>query len=386
MARKHDIRRGDGFVEERTTKAGAVRYVARWHDGDRWRGKTFPTVEEAEDHLRSIGRAKRRGDYSPDSPMTVAELLAVYIERGARRWSANTVATYTLIAERYIGPHIGKKRVVTVTPPQVQAWLDRLTREGLSAAIVGNARSLLSGACDEALRMGMVRANPVAGTRAPARPRGERVTWSADDVARVLDAVDAEPHAVQWRAFYLLALTTGMRPGELRAVRWRDIDLDTGTVTIRRTMTRNADFRHDIGDVTKTGRVRTVAVPLETTEALRLQRADQRRRRIAAEHWRDRDLAFDRGDGNPVAQQSASNVHHRVCTRAGVPRIRMHDLRHTAATLMLANGTHPLVVSQMLGHASITTTLDIYSHVDVSMQRAASDALADTILRKKRRV
>lgn len=389
------IRRGDGFVEERARLDGSIAYQARWHDGVKWRAKSFRDEDSAYDYLREIGRARRRGDYTPESDMTVAELLADYIARGAHRWSANTVATYSLISRQRIVPELGKIRVRELTTPRVQRWLDTMATRPvriekgvprmLSAAIIGNARSLLSGACNEAVQLGILRANPVTGSRAPARPRGTKPTWTADDVSRVLEVIEQDRDAVTWRAYYLLSLTSGMRPGEIRAVRWQDIDLEAGMVSVRRTMTRDADFRHKIGDVTKTGRARSIAIPHETVEALRMVRTDQLRRRVASEHWIDLGLVFDRGDGNAMAQQSVSNHHRRFCDAAGVSRIRLHDLRHTYATLMLAQGVHPKIVADALGHQSVMTTLDIYSHVDVSMQRAASDALAGVLLRSKKR-
>lgn len=372
MAPPRQIRRGDGYITERTTAAGETRYQCRWHDGERWRAKTFADPDDAEDHLRAIGRRKRRGTYTAETALTVAELVDAYLERGRQRWSTNTVATYRLLARRQIGPNLGSIRATELTPARVQRWIDTLAADGLSAAVIENARTVLGGACREAVRLGALPTDPVAGTRVPARKRTKKITWSAAEVGRVLAATKGD---VWLHAYYATALTTAMRPGELRALRWGDIDLEAGVATVQRTMTRGEDYRHRIGETTKTGRTRTVALPPETVAALRAHRRDQAARRLAAPAWHDVGTVFDRGDGNPVAQQTMSTRHRLTCDRAGVPRIRMHDLRHTSATLLMERGIHPKIVADLLGHSSVTITLDTYSHVSADMHRAASESL-----------
>jgi integrase len=363
-------------MTERTTATGAARYQARWFDGTRWRAKTFATADEAEDHLRGIGRRKRGGRYAPETDLTVAELVAAYLDRGAHRWTANTVATYALLLRTQIAPWLGSARATELTPARVQAWLDRRTGQ-VSASVLGTARTVLSGAYREAVRLGMVAVNPVTGTQPPARPRRQATTWTPVQIGRVLDAARAD---VALYARYLVALTTGVRPGELRALMWADVDLDAGVLTVRRTMTRDARFRHVVGATTKTGRSRTVALTAEAVDALRAHRAAQNARRLAAPAWAERPVIFDRGDGHPLAQQTASNQHRALCTRAGVPVIRQHDLRHVAATLLIELGVPLKVVSDMLGHASVATTADIYGHPGIEIQRDAVTKLGDAIL------
>lgn len=365
------IRRGDGYMTERTRADGTVVYQARWFDGTSWRAKTFATADDAEDHLRGIGRRKRGGRYAPETDLTVAELVAAYLDRGAHRWTANTVATYTLLAERQIGPHLGRVRVTELTPARVQRWLDDLTGT-LSASVIENARTVLSGAYREAVRLGMVAVSPVTDTRAPARPRTSKPTWTAEQAAAVLATVRDDP---LYHALYRVALTTGVRPGELRALMWDDLDAARGVLTVRRSMTRTEHFRHVVGDETKTRRTRAIALPEPTLAALRVHRNDQRRRQLAAPAWAARPVIFDRGDGHPLAQQTLATHHRGVCDRAGVPRITMHALRHTFATIALGNGAHPKIVADILGHASVTITLDTYSHTNTDMQRSVIDGI-----------
>lgn len=376
MARKHDIRRGDGFVQERVIKSGEVRYQARWHDGLSWRSKTFGNVEDAEDHLRTIGRSKRTGTYSPDSDLNVSQVVDEYLERGKSRWSAVTYAGYRQITRAHIDKRIGHVRISDLTSSQVQRWIGSLEAANLHSKTIHNCRIVLNGACREAVVLGIIRENPVAPTRAPKRKRKHIDTWTREHIDAVLAHASS---STMMHAFYAVALTTAMRPGEIRALRWSDVDFDAGVIHCRRTMTRDENFSPVVGDTTKTNRARQIAVPSQTMRLLQRNKVDQNQRRLAATCWNSTNLVFDRGDGNVIPQQKLGKLHLAICTLAEVPEIRVHDLRHTAATIMLRNGVNLKIVSEILGHSSISTTADIYSHVDLNMQRTATDALGDLL-------
>lgn len=383
--RTGDIRRGDGFVTERPQRDGTVRFQARWREDDPqrgvvWRARTFTTREAAEDHLRQLGRDRRAGRYVPESRLTISGLVEEYLERGRHRWSASTVAAYRQLAASHITPHLGSRRVVDLTPRMVQSWIDTLVRSGLSASTVNNARIVLSGACKEATRLGVIGANPVAGVRIPKRARVTRTAWTREEAATVLETVRDD---VLLHAYYLTALTSGMRPGELRALQWGDIDTARGTIHCQRTMTRDERFSPIVGTGTKTGRTRHIAVPQETVAALALVRREQLARRMAAAAWHDTGLVFDRGDGRYLPLTTLDRWHRDVIARAGVRPIRLHDLRHSAATLLLEAGINIKVVSEILGHASITTTLDVYAHVSEDLQREAVELLTGRLVRER---
>lgn len=382
MTSDRPLRRGDGYVEPRTLASGETRYRARWFDGLRWRSETFADEDDAYDQVRAMARKRRRGERPDESGWTVAELLAAYLDRGAHRWSTNTVATYTLIVDRHIVPHVGRREARALTSSQVQRWIDGRTGK-VSPSVLQSARTILSGAYREAIRLGQVTTNPVTGVKVPPRERVDRPLWDATQIRAVLAQASGD---LLMHAWYLLALTTGMRPGELRALRWEDIDLDRGVVTVRRSMTRDARFRQVVGSTTKTGRARSVAIPDVTATALRLLRDDQDRRRKAMARWADAPVVFDRGDGHPVPQQTLHNRHVAMCEAAKVPRIRMHDLRHAAATQMLEAGVSLKVVSDVLGHASIATTADIYVDIADAAKADAANALASAIAGNRGRI
>jgi integrase len=365
------IKRGDGFITERPQRDGSTRYQARWNDGTRWRARTFPTQDEAEDHLRTIGRAKRSGRYTPDDGLTFLQSVDDYLARGRSRWRESTYRSYLTIRDRVIDTPIGTRRLTELTPRTMQYWIDDLSRT-FAPARVEVIRAVASGALKEAMRLGVITSNPLSGVRMPRHRHWTSTTWTSAHVATVLAAVQDDPLMY---LYYVVALSTGMRPGEIRALKWGDIDLDRAVLTCQRSMTRDVNYTQVIGTTTKTGRARTIALPDTAVTALRTHRREQAERRLARSTWHDADLVFDRGDGAPIPQQTIWRRHKDAVEQAGVPWCRLHDLRHTAATLLLEAGVSVKVISEMLGHSKIGITLDLYVSVSLDMQRRAADAL-----------
>jgi len=197
---------------------------------------------------------------------------------------------------------------------------------------------------------------------------------------RLLDAFYPMPTWYQWTSTNTVRSFTENLPAygvtELLELRWDDIDLERGTVAIRRTLTRGVNGLTYGEPKSKAGR-RSIALPDVCVSALRTHRIGQLERRLQFDAaWQDTGLVFDRGDGSMLHPNTMSKTYHRLIVKAGLPRIRFHDLRHTAATLMLANGEHPKIVQERPGHSDISMTLNRYSHVTMDMQRDASDRLA----------
>jgi integrase len=376
------LRRGQGYTERRVSLDGAVSYVARWREGGKLRARTFTdpdpdvALELAEAHCREMSKAVRSGRYVPPSDLTVEDVVNQYLERGEARWEPNTYATYTQRTRACILDQIGKLRVRELTTPRAQHWVDALHRDNWRPNTIQGAVTVLSGAMAEAVRHQVIAANPVKGVSLPRIERSKHQTWTGAQVARVLAHVATEP---MWHALYRLALMTGMRPGELRAIHWDDVDLERGTVTVRRTMTRDRRGRPTLGDATKTDDARVIAIPAACVAALRSWRAEQNRIRLAAVEWKKQGYVFAGRSGGWLAQSSWQRRHRRICERAGVPVITHHEMRHTAATILMESGAHLKVVSEILGHRKVQTTLDLYSHVSVSLQRATTDALEDRL-------
>jgi len=167
-----------------------------------------------------------------------------------------------------------------------------------------------------------------------------------------------------------------LRPGELRALQWRDVDFENATLTVQRTISRDTAGHVTPGDTTKTGKIRAIALTPSTLDALLAWRSVQKVRSLD-------DWIFTTPRGAYLPLTSLQRLHADVIRRAGVPAIRLHDLRHTAATLLLEQNVHPKIVSDILGHASIQTTIDVYSHTSVDLQRDTLNRLDDVLFRGK---
>ncbi|MGB3329187.1 MAG: site-specific integrase [Thermomicrobiales bacterium] len=386
------LRWGEGSVQVRTTTTGEVRYVARWPEGSGidkvWRGKTFHTEDEAEDHLRSIARRKRAGTYQPESRMTVAECVSEYMERKRGDWSPNTYSAMKVYYRRSVEPYLGTRRIVELTPHELQRWVDTLAKTGrrsksgkvtggMSRAGVMQARLVLSGALDDAARFGLIPSNPARLTRVSGKATEPRPVWTAAQVGTAIAACDATSPL---RLYYLIAATTGMRPGEIRAIRWAAVDLERKTIRVAATITRDEQGHELVGTTTKTRSVRVVAIPDALVDALRTHRKAQVERRLAHARWHDEDMVLDRGDGRYIPQSTMQRAHERLLEATGLPVIRLHDLRHTYASLQAELGTNPRVVMETLGHVSLGMTMERYTHASIPMKAQAASAIADAIL------
>ena len=201
-------------------------------------------------------------------------------------------------------------------------------------------------------------------------------TWSAEERRRFLESIPDD----RLYAAFLLAATTGMRRGEVLGLRWRDVDLAAARVSIRQTLVTIGYALAWSTPKTDRGR-RNVALDPITVEAFRTHRARQLEERLMlGPAYQDDDLVFCQADGTPIHPDSLSGLFERLAKRAGLPRIRFHDLRHTHASLALTAGVHPKVVSERLGHADIALTLNTYSHAIPALQEDAARVVADLVL------
>lgn len=371
------LRWGEGHIKERERADGSVRYQARWYEPqpggrDKLVSRSFGTRDEAEDYLRQMARDKRDARYVSTTGITVERVVRDYLARGKSRWKASTYATYRQRADTHILPALGPLRLVELTTARVQHWMDRLGSQ-IGAKTIEDTARVLNGAMSDAVRLGLIPTNPVTNTRGPSSRQTAQVTWSADDIARVLEATTRN---AKYHALYHVALTTGMRPGEIRALQWPDVDLTERTITVRRTITRDELNREIVGTTTKTGRVRTVAIPETTARTLRRWKAAQAEEQLAAGTWDSRQFVFTGDGGKFLGSTTWQHRHTEAIRRAGVVPISLHGMRHSFATAMMAQGVHPLIVSRVLGHSKIETTLNVYSHPDDVLQRTAIDAFA----------
>lgn len=231
----------------------------------------------------------------------------------------------------------------------------------------------------QAVKLGLIARDPTDAVTPPRRGRHELSVLSAEQAGQLFEITEGEPMHALW----VTLASTGLRIGEALALRWSDVNLEDRTLTVQRAAQRQPGkgvvF---IQPKTAAGR-RTVNLTHTAADALRTHRTRQLELRLQlGSEWQDNDLVFCAELGTPL---DGSNVYHRLqrdLDRAGLPRMRLHDLRHTAATLMLVEGVNPKVVQEMLGHANVTLTLATYSHVLPTLQRDATDRLDSAFSRR----
>ncbi len=337
----------------------------------------FRTKKDAQAALNDALSSIQHGTYVAPSRQTLTAFLDQWIE-GARTELALTAWTaYRDIIRRWIKPTLGGKRLVELTPMEIKAWHGDLLDHGgargrpLSVRSVQFAHRVLHRALADAVRWNLIPTNPASGARAPRVRQAEMKVWNGEEAARFLRHVAEDRLAALWT----VALHCGLRRGELAGLRWKDVDLDRATLTVAQQMT---EANHQLVISTpKSKSQRQILLAPATVASLRQHRAVQLRERLAlGEAWTDSGYVFVDEAGRSYHPHSYLPMFRRACGRAGVPKIRLHDLRHTMATLALEAGVHPKVVQEQLGHSGINVTLDIYSHVPQAVRRDSAAKIA----------
>ncbi|RBY97512.1 hypothetical protein DQ237_00720 [Blastococcus sp. TF02-8] len=395
MAKPRRRQAGEGGISEYQTKAGPrflIKFTAQREDGSKRvvlkRG--FTTRKEAARALRTEIRKAEVGEWVEPSKQRLDAYLAEWIQ--GQRLSPSTLSSYRKNIRLHIDPYLGEHMVARLTGSAVDAWMRKLEESGradgqggLSARTVRYVYTILRSALSDAVRQGRLAVNPTDRATPPspseARPP-EMQAWTAAELNRFLAWAEADDRdlAMGWR----LLAATGMRRGEALALRWRDVDLDAGRLAVRRSVgvvkVKSAGEQLVEGP-TKTGQSRVVDLDAGTVAALRNYRAA--RGLLTLELVRDSALVLSGLDGSHRHPERFSRRFAGQLARARkalgedhLPAIRLHDLRHTHATLLLADGVPVKVVSERLGHASAMITLTVYQHVHPGMGREAAERFA----------
>ena len=330
------------------------------------------TRAEAQQKLTAALRDRDRGlPVGLDERQTVGQYLVAWLETVRPTIRPRTWQRYHELLTLHAVPSLGKVSLAKLTAQQVQRLYSVKLAEGLSRTTVHHLHAVLHRALSQAERLGLVARNVTALVDPPRLAEHELRVLDREQSRMLLAAAQGD----RLEALYVLALSTGMRQGELLALRWSDISVDRRTLQVRATLQRTkADGYQLAAPKTKHSR-RQITLTTLACEALRAHRTRQAAERLAAGSAWDGalDLVFPNTIGRPLDGMNLLHYFfYPLLQRAGLTRIRFHDLRHTAATLLLGRGVNPKIVSEMLGHASIGITLDIYSHVLPDMQAQAA--------------
>ena len=344
-----------------------------------------PKGDSAREFLNSIVGSVQDGSWRKDQALTVKALLLDHWlpAQRSRELRPATLDQYGNVVSSWIVPNLGGVRVTALTPKMVTELVGTLRtaksaqgRKGLSPRSTQLAVGVLKAACAWAVENGYLGRNPIAGVR---RPRAESKVmrpWSEEDARAFLTATRDDRNGWAWA----LLLTRGLRRGELCGLRWEDVDLDGGSLRLNRTRVVVDGKAVESTPKTAAGR-RTVSLDGSLVALLRSHRTRQATERLAGgPAYGVGGWLFADELGQPYHPESLSAWFESKVSDLELPRIRLHDMRHTAASLMLASGVPVKVVSEMLGHASPTITLSIYAHVMPGMAEEAGAALSAALL------
>jgi integrase len=317
------------------------------------------------------------------------------------RWLADSVKTtvrpktlrsYTQLVELHLKPGLGHIQLAKLNPQETQRFLNRKLESGslrkppageatkpkaLSPRTVQYLHSILRHALGVALRWGLVARNVATLVNPPRVARKEVVPLAPAEAKMLLDALKGD----RLEALYSVALAVGLRQGEALGLRWLDVDLDAGTLNVRVALQR-IDGKVELVEPKTDRSRRAIALPAVAVEALRRHQVRQKQDRlVAGSRWKDAlGLVFTSTIGTPLDSGNVTHYLQRKLKDAGLPRQRFHDLRHCCASLLLAQGVHPRVVMELLGHSQIALTMNTYSHVMPALKSEAAGKM-DAALR-----
>jgi integrase len=334
------------------------------------------TRKDAERELTRLLRTTDTGEHVDPSRMTVGQWLDLWLDTIRAEVSQKTHESYTEIVRCYLKPALGSARLDKLAPSQIQKAYNSWTRQDgkpLSPRTHRYIHVILKSSLARAVEQQSLARNPadIFSTRLPKIERKELTTLTVEQSAHLLESIkDAR---IYWPV--LLALTTGMRRGEILALRWKNVELDRGTLRVMESLEQTkAGLRFK---APKTDRTRAITLPAFVIDELRhLKRVQAETLLRLGIRQSGETLVCCREDGEPKQPGSVTGEFARLTSKIeDLPRVRFHDLRHSHATQLLADGIHPKIAQERLGHSTITTTMDLYSHVTDTMQADAAARL-----------
>ncbi len=379
MPRKQQSHRpnGEGSIYARSDGRFEVKIASTSMEKLSRKSYYVKTQAEASRLLRSLLLRQEQGKELITSTPTMATFLDQWLNSCTDTIKPSTWHTYAQYIRLYLVPTIGSLQVKDVRPAHLIGIYEAMRATGKSATTTHHLHAVLHKAFKSAVRWGLVDVNPADLVDAPRVVHHELEVLSPADIRRFLEVARGD----RLEALYVLALTAGLRRGELLALKWQDVDLAAGSLSVNRTLLRVPRGGLQMGSPKTSSSKRTIILTRLAIAAL------QERRRtyeaecdLAANFWHDNDLIFCNSIGNPI---EPGNLLRRsfwpLLQQANIAHIRFHDLRHSAATMLMEQGISPKVVSEILGHSSISITLDLYSHVSKEMQQAAAASI-DSLL------
>ncbi len=373
MAHFSEYRKKDG------TTAYRVRVVTGYQQNGKpiQESRSFTTKTDAKKAAKAWETQVAQGMTGTTGKTTLGEYLAEWLHRKSRSARPITVSNYAWLIDHTItGTPLARTMLSKVTPGQVQRWIDSLPRP----ATARKARAVLNIALNDATRLGYIALNPVARTTPPSHVPHEGKAWTADEVHRFLAVADRDLYAPYWH----LACYLGMRPSEIGGLKWSSVDLDAGTLRVERARPTMGGKTFE-SELTKSpSGMRTLYLSEPLVHRLRARLTHQQTMQAVVNgRWTDSGLVCTTEVGTPINHRNTRWRFRRLCQEAGLPRIRVYDLRHTATSLMIDAGADIKAASEALGHSDPSITMKVYRHVQSGQRVQALNLLSNMITQPK---
>ena len=374
--------KGNGSIQQRTPGSCQLRYYSL-PDESGHRKQVNETVKgsrkEAERVLRERLTAIETGGYIERHKEAVGQFLTRWLDTyGATNVTRRTLQGYRSSIRCYSGP-ISAIPAQSLTARHLQAIYSQMLERGLSATTVVQFHRIMHRALGMGVKWGILARNVADAATPPRIVRKEMQMWTVETIHRFLDVAGAS----RYRDFYHLAILTGMRRSEQVGLQWANVDLPNGRLSVVRTLQRLSGQGLVVGQPKTSKSRRAIALSPDAVALLHEIRGRQIAQQLTVgEVWQNTDYVFTQADGRPVDPDAITKDFSDLIKKSGLPHLTLHGLRHAHATMLLEAGVNPKIVSERLGHSTISVTMDTYSHVLPGMQEAAALALDEKLSRR----
>jgi integrase len=338
------------------------------------------TKKEAEKQRTALLHQRDTGNLRKTSKETLSQYISKWLEEiASKRVAPRTYQDYKSYMEHHVYPLLGDVLLSQLRPLDVQLLINQLTEKGY-IRLARYVHSILRQALEQAVKWEMISRNPARNVSVPRQKHEEQHVLSHDEMRKFLNAALYDPYY----PLFVLLLATGMRPGEAFGLQWNDIDLEHNRIAVQRSLDRTGGKWSLKAPKTAQSR-RSIPIPNEVSQILIQHGLTQsERKKKFGDNYQDFGFVFTAENGQPIYKQNFVRRHFKpILIKAGLStELRLYDLRHTCATLLLGEGIHPKIVSERLGYASVNMTLNRYSHVLPDMQQTATNAMGEVMFGK----
>ena len=362
--RQRRRKNGEGSIHQRADG----RWEVQISTGDGRRKSLYgKTEKEVRTKLKEAQRFLDQGKPISYPRQKVRDYFVSWLGVQKLKVKLSTFMNQERIVQKRINPILGNLLLAQVTTAHIQDFIQTLVDDKLSPGYIRLIFRILNIALNHAIKLNMIPQNPCKHVTLPRQEKHVYQTLNQQQAQKLLQALRGH----ELECLITLALVTGMRRGELLALHWNDVDLVHGSLQVQYTATFLPGVGYQQTDPKTASSKRGIVLPAFVVEGLRTHRKQQLAQRLQTPSWKDNDLVFPNRNGGYFSPTRLQQIFKAILQKAGLPDMRFHDVRHSAATILLTMNVPPKVVQELLGHSSITITMDLYGHVFPSMQRAA---------------